>query len=320
MLRPPKHRGHYAQAVQGASLKGKMAQFLALVQSSTFGRPFPGLFGRHMQRTAPASLLVTACLTLVSCASLPPNSKRDPRDPWERMNRTTFKVNMALDHAIARPIARGYQKITPRPVRTGVSNFMDNLFYPITMANDLLQLKIKPFAQDTGRFVMNTVVGIGGIFDPASRVGLAKNEEDLGQTFGYWGIRSGPYVMIPLLGPSDVRDGIGKFGDGWLSPLSYVNNNYVRYGIYGVYLVDTRYRLLPQDKVLDEAFDPYTLLKNAYLQRRQYQVTDGKMSDKDQQQQDQQQYDEEKKILEESGSDQPAATPPQQPKPDQPRP
>ena len=256
-----------------------------------------------MQRTARASLLALACLTLFGCATLPANSKRDPRDPWERMNRTTFKVNTALDHAISRPIARTYKKITPQVVRTGVSNFMDNLFYPITMVNDLLQLKLKPFAQDTGRFVLNTVVGIGGVFDPATPVGLPKNEEDLGQTFGHWGAHPGPYFVIPLLGPSDVRDGIGKIGDGFLSPLSYVNNNYIRYGIYGVSLVDTRYRLLPQDAILEEAYDPYTLLKNAYLQRRQFQVSDGQQSDKDRQLQEQKQLDEEKRILEEAGPD-----------------
>jgi phospholipid-binding lipoprotein MlaA len=256
-----------------------------------------------MHRTARASLLALTCLILFGCASLPPGAKRDPRDPWERMNRTTFKVNTALDHASARPVARAYEKVTPRPVRTGVSNFIDNLFYPVTMANDLLQLKFLPFAQDIGRLVLNTTVGVGGIFDPATQAGLPKHEEDLGQTFGWWGSGPGPYFLIPLLGPSDVRDGIGKIGDGFMSPLSYVNNNYVRYGVYGVYLVDTRYRLLPQDKLLDEAYDPYTLMKNAYLQRRQYLVTDGKLSDKDLQKQEQQQREEEKRILEESGPD-----------------
>jgi phospholipid-binding lipoprotein MlaA len=254
---------------------------------------------------------------------LPPGAKRDPRDPWERMNRTTFKVNTALDHAIARPIARTYQKVTPRPVRIGVSNFMDNLFYPVTMGNDLLQLKFKPFAQDTGRFLMNTLVGVGGLFDPATQAGLPKNEEDLGQTFGHWGARPGPYFVIPILGPSDVRDGIGRIGDAYMNPLTYVHSdyNYIRYSIIALELIDTRYRLLPQDKVLDEAFDPYALLKNAYLQRREYQVTDGKVSDKDREQQEQQQYDEEKKILEESGGDESGTQPQaplQQPKPDQP--
>jgi len=275
-----------------------------------------------MKKTACASLLVAACLTQFGCASLPPGAKRDPRDPWERMNRTTFKVNMALDHAIARPVARAYQKVAPRPVRTGVSNFVDNLFYPVTMGNDLLQLKFKPFAQDTGRFLMNTLVGIGGLFDPATQAGLPKHEEDLGQTFGYWGAKPGPYFVIPILGPSDVRDGIAKVGDGYMSPLAYIHSdyNYIRYSVIVVGLVDTRYRLLPQDKLLDEAYDPYTLLKNAYLQRRQYQVTDGQVSEKDREQQEQQQYDEEKKILEQSGPDE-SQTKPQtapQPKTDQP--
>ena len=271
-----------------------------------------------MHNTARVTLLAAACLTVFGCASLPPNSKRDPRDPWERLNRTTFKVNMAIDHAVARPVARGYQKVVPSPVRTSVSNFMDNLFYPITMVNDLLQLKFKGFGEDTGRFLLNTTVGIGGLFDPATKVGLDKHEEDLGQTFGYWGVRPGPYLMIPILGPSDVRDGVGKIGDGFLSPLSYVNNNYIRYGVYGLYIVDVRYRLLPQDRLLDESYDPYSFLKNAYLQRRQYLVTDGKLSDEDRKKQEQQQLDEEKRILEESGGDDtsaPPATPPQAPTP-----
>jgi phospholipid-binding lipoprotein MlaA len=269
-----------------------------------------------MHKPARVTLLAVACLTLFGCASLPPNAKRDPRDPWERVNRTTFKVNTALDHAIARPVARGYQKVVPAPVRTSVSNFMDNLFYPVTMANDLLQLKFKGFGQDTGRFLLNTTVGVGGLFDPASKVGLQKNDEDLGQTFGYWGIKAGPYIMIPILGPSDLRDGIGRVGDGFLSPLSYVDNNYIRYGIYGVDVLDIRYRLLPQDRLLDEAYDPYAFLRNAYLQRRDYQVTDGKLSDEQLKKQEQDRLEEEKRILEESGGDdtstppQPSTTPP----------
>ncbi len=262
-----------------------------------------------MHKTVRVSLLALACLTLFGCASLPPNAKRDPRDPWERMNRTTFKVNTALDHAIARPIARTYEKITPRVVRTGVSNFLDNLFYPVTMANDLLQLKFKPFGQDTGRFLLNTTVGIGGLFDPASRAGLPKNEEDLGQTFGYWGAKPGPYLMIPILGPTDVRDGIGRVGDIWLSPPHYIRNNYISYSLWGVGVLDARYRLLPQDKLLDEAYDPYAFLRNAYLQRREYLVHDGKLSDEQRRQQDQEQVDEEKKILEETGPDDSKAPP-----------
>jgi phospholipid-binding lipoprotein MlaA len=266
-----------------------------------------------MHKTARVSLLALTCLTLFGCASLPPGAKRDPRDPWERMNRTTFKVNMAVDHAIARPVARTYEKITPRVVRTGVSNLLDNLFYPVTMANDLLQLKFKSFGQDTGRFLVNTTIGIGGLFDPATRAGLPKNQEDLGQTFGHWGAKPGPYLMIPILGPSDVRDGIGRVGDIWLSPPHYIDNNYISYGLWGLGVLDARYRLLPQDKLLDEAYDPYTFLKNAYLQRREYLVTDGKVSDEQRREQEKQQLDDEKKILEESGPDD-SQTPPEKPK------
>jgi len=264
-----------------------------------------------MYTTARVTLLAVTTLSLFGCASLPPNSKRDSRDPWERVNRTTFKVNTALDHAIARPVARGYKKVVPEPVRNSVSNFMDNLFYPVTMANDLLQLKFKGFGQDTGRFLLNTTVGVGGLFDPASQVGLQKNNEDLGQTLGYWGVKSGPYLMIPILGPSDVRDGIGRVGDGFLSPLSYVDNNWIRYGIYGAGVVDIRYRLLPQDHLLDESYDPYSFLRNAYLQRREYEITDGKLSDEQRKKQDQERLDEERRIIEESGGDDGKSTPPQ---------
>jgi phospholipid-binding lipoprotein MlaA len=266
-----------------------------------------------MHRTARVTLLALTCLSLFGCAALPPNAKRDPRDPWERMNRTTFKVNMAIDHAIARPVARTYQKITPQPVRDSVSNFVDNLTYPVTIGNDLLQLKWKPFAQDIGRFVLNTTVGVGGLFDPATKAGLPKNDEDLGQTFGHWGSGPGPYFVVPVLGPSDVRDSIGRVGDIWMSPTHYIRNSYVSYGLLGVEAVDLRYRLLPQDKLLDDAYDPYTLLKNAFLQRRQYQVSDGKRSEKDIRKQEQQQYDEEKRILEESGPDDSSNPPPQAP-------
>ena len=118
-----------------------------------------------MHNTARVSLLALACLSLFGCASLPPNAKRDPRDPWERMNRTTFKVNMAIDHAVARPVARGYKKVVPGVVRTGVSNFMDNLFYPVTMANDLLQAKFKPFGQDTGASLPDPAMAGAGLLE-----------------------------------------------------------------------------------------------------------------------------------------------------------
>src|SRR5579872_891890 len=265
-----------------------------------------------MSRTARLTLLALTLVLLCGCATLPRDAKRDPRDPWERMNRTTFKVNHALDKAIARPVAETYQKITPRLVRTGVSNFFDNLSYPVTVVSDLLQLKFKPFVQDTGRFLINSTAGIGGIFDPATSAGLPKNEEDLGLTLGHWGVKPGPYFVIPILGPSDVRDGVGRVGNIWLNPLHYVDNNYVVYSLAGVGLVDLRYRLLPLDAQLDQAYDPYALMRNAYLDRRAFLVEDGKLSDKERAEQEQKQYEEEQKIIEESGGENP---PPEAPKP-----
>ncbi|HVW70513.1 MAG TPA: VacJ family lipoprotein, partial [Steroidobacteraceae bacterium] len=153
-----------------------------------------------MQSTTRVTALTVTLLTLCACAAAP--AKRDPRDPWERMNRTTFNFNTKVDHAVLRPIARGYKNATPQWMRNGISNFFDNLDYPIVMVNDLLQGRFKTFGRDTGRFVMNTTLGIGGLLDPATDAGLEKNVNDLGLTFGHWGIHKGPYFVIPFLGPS----------------------------------------------------------------------------------------------------------------------
>jgi len=271
-----------------------------------------------MHSTACAPLLAILCLIVAGC-SLPPNSKPDPRDPFERVNRATFRFNDAADRAIARPIAETYQKAVPHIVRTGVSNFVDNLYYPITIVNDLLQFRFKPFVSDTGRFLVNTTLGLGGLFDPATQSGFQKNGEDLGLTFGHWGTHPGPYIVIPFLGPSDVRDGIGRVGDIWLSPPHYIRNSDISYSIWGIEVLDTRYRLLPADRALDQAYDRYTFLKNAYLQRREFLVSYGHVTDEQRRKQEQEQYEEEQKIIEETqDTDQPNSggkQPPQRPKP-----
>src|SRR6185312_13486355 len=162
-------------------------------------------------RIRPAMLRI-ACLSLCAlalagCATVPP-SERNPRDPWQRVNRGTFKFNDAFDRAIATPVARSYVRVVPQVVRTGVTNFFNNVTYPVTIVNALLQGQLKPFARDTGRLVVNTTIGIGGLFDPASRMGLALEDRDFGQTLGKWGLPSGPFLVLPFLGPSDVRDGL----------------------------------------------------------------------------------------------------------------
>lgn len=221
------------------------------------------------------ALLASATLMLAACAA-PPATKPDPRDPWERMNRSVYRFNDALDRHVALPVVRTYEKITPRPVRTGVSNFFGNLGYPTVIVNDLLQGKLLATVKDTGRFVLNTTVGLGGFLDPATPTGLERNDEDFGQTFGKWGMGPGPYLVLPVLGPSSVRDGFGR-GIAWYAtdPKQYVDSTAWQWGLTGASLLNDRYELLQAQGVLEKAFDPYVLVRSAYLQRREYQVHDG---------------------------------------------
>lgn len=211
---------------------------------------------------------------MLGCATQP-NVKRDPRDPLERINRSTFAFNDALDRAVLKPVAKTYRKVAPRFVERGVANFFDNLDQPTVILSDLLQAKFKPALSDTARLLLNTTLGVGGLLDPATAAGLDKNDEDLGQAFGKWGIPSGPYLMVPFFGPSTVRDGVGSVGQVYTDPLHYVERDKVRYGIAAVGLVDMRAGLLEVEDSLEQVFDKYAFTRNAYLQRREYQVTDG---------------------------------------------
>lgn len=214
--------------------------------------------------------LPLALLMLSGCAAAP--AKRDPRDPWERFNRTTYAFNDRLDKAVARPVARGYQKITPGFVRTGVSNFFNNLNTPTTIVNDVLQFQVKYFFADTGRFVLNSTLGLAGFFDPASAAGLEKRSADFGQTLGKWGIGTGPYLVLPVLGPSDVRDAFGRVGDRYTSIPTYTLNWVQGTGEFVAEAVDARYRLLATETLLENAYDKYAFVRNAYLQRRDFLV------------------------------------------------
>jgi phospholipid-binding lipoprotein MlaA len=206
-------------------------------------------------------------------------AKPDARDPFERMNRATFKFNEAVDRAVAKPVAKGYRAVAPQFVETGVSNFMDNLAYPIVLVNDVLQGKFKAALNDTGRLMLNTTLGLGGILDPASDVGLAKNDEDFGQTFGRWGAAPGPYVVLPFFGPSTVRDTVGRVGDYFANPRHYIESDSIRYSLLALDIVDTRARLLSVEDALNQAYDRYAFLRNAYLQRRAYLVSDGEIEE-----------------------------------------
>ena len=213
------------------------------------------------------------------CVTLPPNAKPAPQDPWESWNRGVYKVNDKLDRAVAKPIARTYVRALPAPARTGVSNFLSNLRTTTVLVNDALQGKIGAAANDFARLIVNTTVGFGGLLDPATEMGLDKNDEDFGQTLGRWGVPPGPFLEIPFLGPSDTRDGPARIVDLFTGPPHYISNNWVSYGIYGVGLVDSRAALLPLDETLRKVFDPYAFVRDAYLQRRAYLVSDGKAAD-----------------------------------------
>ena len=242
-----------------------------------------------------ALLGIVFAVALSGCVTLPPNSQRVPQDPWESWNRGVYKVNDKLDRAVAKPVARTYVRAVPQPVRTGVSNFFENLRQPTVMINDALQGKFKSAANDLARFVLNLTVGVGGLLDPATQAGLDLNNEDFGQTLGHWGLHPGPFVEIPLLGPSDVRDGLGRVVDIYTGPTHYVQNKPIEYSLYAVSLVDTRAGLLSLDDTLKNVFDPYAFVRDAYLQRRAYLISDGKLKEE---------------PLEDPGEDEPHSTKP----------
>lgn len=228
---------------------------------------------------AAALALLALCLGLGGCATLP-SGKPDPRDRFERINRSVFVFNTKLDHALLRPVAREYVKVTPRPIRTAINNFLSNLAYPTTIVNQFLQGHFDDGVGDTARLVVNTTLGLGGLFDPATRMGLDRHGADFGQTLGKWGAHSGPYLMLPLLGPSTVRDGIGLVPD-WLllheieTVKLFRNNGYVEWSLFAVNLVNLRAQLLDVDRLLDSAYDPYAFVRSAYLQRRDYLINGG---------------------------------------------
>lgn len=220
-----------------------------------------------------AALSLLASLVLTGCATTGEN----PKDPWERQNRAVFAFNEGVDKYALKPVAQGYDYVLPTPVKTGVTNFFDNIGDLWIGVNNLLQGKPVDAASDLGRLLINSTVGILGVFDVATPMGLEKHEEDFGQTLGRWGAEPGPYVVLPVAGPRDVRDSGGLAVDLLTDPLSYYPHQVaVRNSLWGVRLVNNRAVLLPAEKVIDEAaLDKYSYLRDAYLQRRRNLVYDG---------------------------------------------
>jgi phospholipid-binding lipoprotein MlaA len=253
--------------------------------------------------------VLTLAALLSGCASIPTGEQRDPRDPWERANRSIWAFDYAFDRALYRPVATGYVKITPAPVRRSVRNFLDNLTYTDTILNDFLQGKLRDGGSDIGRLLVNTVFGLGGLFDPATHMSLDKHSADVGQTLGIWGVGTGPFFMIPFYGPSDVRDTLGMVADEYATPRPYLSDQYLYWSLWLIDKVDLRSLLLDRDQFIDTAYDPYTFVRNAYLQHRDFLVHGNQA----------QSLEQEFPELQQSGPGGGAAAPPGAPPPPPPR-
>lgn len=193
-------------------------------------------------------------------------------DPWEPFNRRMHRFNNGVDRVIAKPLAKAYVAVVPRPVRLGVTNFFDNLGQPVSAINALLQGKPGQAGASLGRFLVNSTIGIGGLFDPATKMKIPNRGEDFGQTLGIWGWKTSRYVELPFFGPRTVRDTFGLVGDAPLSPIRQVEEDEVRYFLQGLQLVDTRVQLMPLDSLREGATDEYALFRDGWTQRRNYQI------------------------------------------------
>jgi phospholipid-binding lipoprotein MlaA len=225
--------------------------------------------------------LAAACavlLVLQACATLPggANARMDPRDPWERWNRQVYSFNEVIDNAVLKPVATAYQKVVPSMARQGVDNFFGNFGDAWSFVNNLLQGKVENGLRDMFRVTTNTVFGLGGLLDVATEMGLDRQGEDFGQTLGRWGFGSGPYFVLPFLGPSSMRDTAALPLDLRVSPNLVINDSAARAGLSTLGVVNVRAKLLGATRMLDDiALDKYTFTRDAYLQRRRNLVFDG---------------------------------------------
>ncbi|MFQ5759974.1 MAG: VacJ family lipoprotein [Acidiferrobacterales bacterium] len=244
-------------------------------------------------------LMVLCALVLAGCASTkgdrhkpaasaqtegqPSESESNERDPLEKVNRVMFKFNVKVDRYVAKPIAKGYRRVIPKPVRKGISNFFSNLREPIVILNDLLQGKVKQAGSDLGRFLMNSTVGFYGLLDVAGKAGLKKHDEDFGQTLGKWGVKEGPYLVLPFFGPSGVRDGFGLAVDIQVDPVLQKDDSSTRSKLVATRFVNTRANLLDTTDILEQAGgdDPYLFVREFYRQRRRNLIYDGSPPEED---------------------------------------
>lgn len=218
-------------------------------------------------------IILLACILLCSCVRGP-----NPLDPYEHYNRKVHDFNVAFDATFIKPPATLYKNIIPGFVRTGVNNFFSNINMVPTIINDLLQCDLNMAVRDSWRLLVNTTMGIGGVLDVASSMSLAPHNNDLGITFAKWGDMNSPYLVIPFLGPSTVRDGFSTiFNYGVLSPYPYLFDSYVLYGLFGLRVVDLRSQYLSMEAIMTDALDNYTFVRDAFLQMRNHQINGGEV-------------------------------------------
>lgn len=242
-------------------------------------------------------IMFVGCL-LAACATRPPESDveafaeyKRANDPLEPMNKAIFAVNTTFDKALFRPVVKTYNKVVPEDGRRGLSNFLNNLMAPYVMANEILQGKPKQAGTMLLRFLANSTIGIAGLFDPATKMGLTRYDEDIGQTLAVWGIGSGPYIVLPLFGPSNLRDTVGLAGEFYLDPASiaideadvwknvFLGVDGLSYLRFGLDAFDFRAR---NDELFDEIYkasDPYALARSAYRQLREFEISDGELGE-----------------------------------------
>lgn len=227
---------------------------------------------REMAATRYIIMLVLVLFQMSSQAQ-----EGDPRDPLEGLNRSIFAFNETADRYVLKPVAKGYQAVTPSIVDQSIENFFNNIGEIKSLGNDILQGKPKNAMVDVGRLVINTTVGVLGIFDVATHIGLQRQAEDFGQTLAVWGLESGPYLMLPLFGPSTLRDGTGFAVDSYTSVEGNIDPERARYYMTALSIVQSRAKLMSSEELISG--DRYSFIKDAYLQRREFLINDGELQD-----------------------------------------
>jgi len=218
------------------------------------------------------ALLVSGCATQHPAAA---KEDRSPADPWEPLNRRVNAFNTNVDRISFKPLAKGYEKVFPDPIRRGINNFSKNLRGPLFIVNNFLQGKGKRGFSETGRFLANTILGIGGLFDVGKAMGMETYSEDFGETLAVWGVPDGPYVVVPILGPRTLRDATMIPLNFAADPAFYIDDDKVRWSLYLVRAVDLRAGLFTAEALIEDSYDRYLTIRESYLQNRQYRIYDG---------------------------------------------